>query len=59
MDKKSNIYGSITTTPKELWKGINVLKELTNDFAGVKSNIDTDVNAAAYAEFRLGKHKVK
>lgn len=59
MDKNSHIYGSITTTPKELWKGINVLRELTSDFVGVKSNIDTDVNAAAYAEFRLGKHKVK
>jgi predicted NBD/HSP70 family sugar kinase len=58
LDKTSENYGAITTTPKEKWRDINVLKELTGDLR-VRTTIDTDVNAAAYAEFKLGNHGVK
>jgi hypothetical protein len=43
------LYGSITTTPKELWRGIKVLNVISDVFKGTPSDIDTDVNAAAFA----------
>jgi fructokinase len=59
LDKSSPLYGSITTTPKELWRGIRVLAAIEEAFPDVQTLIDTDVNAAALAEFKLGKHEVK
>lgn len=36
-----------------------VLKRIQEPFPEVRTGIDTDVNAAAYAEFKLGGHRVK
>jgi fructokinase len=46
-------YGSLLATPKAGWSGASLLKPL-QDALGVPVNIDTDVNAAAMAEARLG-----
>lgn len=35
---------------------MQVLSTVLSAFEGTKTGIDTDVNAAAYAEFKLGKH---
>lgn len=42
-----------------LWRGVKVLSVVGEAFKGTRCGIDTDVNAAAYAEFKLGKHAVK
>lgn len=49
----SPAYGSITLTPKLEWKGYPLLAELKKQL-GVPAEIDTDVNAAALAEFEMG-----
>ena len=46
-------YGSITLTPKLEWQGYPLLREL-EDRLGVPAAIDTDVNAAALAEYQMG-----
>ena len=46
-------YGSITVSPKQEWNGYPLLRELRSRL-GVPAQIDTDVNAAALAEHRLG-----
>lgn len=46
-------YGTILTTPKPGWSGTRVLARLRARF-DVPMAIDTDVNAAALAEYRLG-----
>lgn len=37
---------------------MKVLERISNPFPTVRVGIDTDVNAAAYAEFKLGRHEV-
>ena len=49
-------YGSITTTPKLAWRSVPILRAMT-DALNVPGEIDTDVNAAALAEFELGAAK--
>lgn len=49
-------FGSITTTPKLGWKFFPLLAELRQALQ-VPCGIDTDVNAAAYAEYLLGAAK--
>ena len=49
-------YGSITSTPKLAWRSVPILKAMT-DALNVPGEIDTDVNAAALAEFELGAAK--
>ena len=49
----SPTYGWITKTPKPGWSNIPLLTSL-KDALGVPALIDTDVNAAALAEWKLG-----
>ncbi len=46
-------YGTITATPKLDWRNYPILREFRNAL-GIPVNIDTDVNAAAFAECRMG-----
>ena len=51
--KASPTYGWITRTPKPGWSGQPLLPPLRDEL-GVPALIDTDVNAAALAEWKLG-----
>ena len=53
VDRDSGAYGSIAPTPKPGWAGTPLLDHL-RDALGVPSAIQTDVEAAAVAEQRLG-----
>ncbi len=53
LKKDSPEYGTITATPKLDWRNYPILPAL-RDALGVPCAIDTDVNAAALAECRLG-----
>lgn len=53
LDRKAAGYGSITTTPKPGWQGVNLLDDLAGRL-GVPVAIDTDVNAAALGEWVWG-----
>lgn len=55
-DKKSETYGSITTTPKIAWANYNIIDEL-NKFFNVPMAFDTDVNCAALGELTWGAAK--
>jgi fructokinase len=46
-------YGQMLATPKPGWSRVDLLKPLTSRF-GVPVSIDTDVSAAALAEWQLG-----
>lgn len=46
-------HGELLTTPKPGWSGVN-LKQVCADALGLPVALDTDVNAAALAEGRLG-----
>ena len=48
-------YGFITTTPKPNWGNTDVLRLLGvyDEFKDIPHKFDTDVNAPAYAEYRL------
>ena len=56
LKKDSPSYGTITSTPKAGWRGYPLLTMLT-DALNVPAAIDTDVNAAAIAECRMGAAK--
>ena len=47
-------YGHITTTPKPGWQHVPLLRLLQSALGGVPSGFDTDVNAAALAEWKWG-----
>jgi fructokinase len=51
--RSSPAYGSITTTPKPGWSGIDLVGPVA-DALGVPVGFDTDVNGAALAEGRWG-----
>ena len=53
LNPDSPAYGSITLTPKLEWQGYPLLRELESRL-GVPAEIDTDVNAAALAEYQMG-----
>ena len=53
LDPASPAYGSVTMTPKLAWRGYPMLAEFRKAL-DIPVNIDTDVNAAALAEARLG-----
>jgi fructokinase len=53
LDPASAGYGSVTTTPKRDWPGTRV-RERIEAALGVPAPIDTDVSAAALAEWRWG-----
>ena len=47
-------YGKILATPKVGWAGFSVLRSLASVFPNARIVLDTDVNAAALAEARIG-----
>jgi len=49
----SETYGSITTTPKLMWRNTPLLRLLAGD-PGIPCAMDTDVNAAVLAEAAFG-----
>lgn len=53
VDRASSLYGSIAATPKPGWTGAPLLARLTRSL-GVPADIQTDVEAAAVAEWKLG-----
>lgn len=53
LDPSSPLYGVIGATPKLAWRDYPLLKTV-KDALGVPCAIDTDVNAAALAEARMG-----
>ena len=56
LNKKSKNYGFITSTPKLAWKDYPLLTVFAEEL-GVPVELDTDVNAAALAEIKLGAAK--
>lgn len=56
LNPTSPTYGNITLTPKLEWKGYPLLSELQRQL-NVPAEIDTDVNAAALAEYEMGAGK--
>lgn len=52
----SETYGYITTTPKLAWQHTPLMPAF-RDRLQIPVSIDTDVNAAAYAEYRMGAAK--
>lgn len=53
VDRQSPAYGSVAPTPKPGWAGTRVLDHL-RDATGVPAEIQTDVEAAAVAEYVVG-----
>lgn len=53
LNKKSATYGNITSTPKPGWRDVAIY-DILSDHGRIPTEIDTDVNAAALAEVRLG-----
>lgn len=53
LDKKSETYGYITTTPKLAWRNYPIVKAF-QEALGVPVGFDTDVNAAALGEATWG-----
>lgn len=58
LNPTSETYGWITSTPKLAWQNCPLMPLLQKNL-GIPVNIDTDVNAAALAEYRLGAAKGK
>ncbi|KAJ5079263.1 transcriptional repressor mpra [Anaeramoeba ignava] len=57
LDKSNPKYGYITSTPKPGWKDTNFLGFFKEAFPNIPIGFETDVNAAALAEFNYGGHK--
>ena len=53
LNPTSDTYGFITSTPKQKWQHVNIKGELEKAL-NCEIPIDTDVNAAALAEYRWG-----
>jgi fructokinase len=53
LDRHSETYGSITSTPKPGWRGADVAGRLQRTL-DIPAGFDTDVNGAALAESRWG-----
>ncbi|HIU16727.1 MAG TPA: ROK family protein [Candidatus Ventricola intestinavium] len=53
LNPQSPTYGSITASPKTEWCNYPLLRVLKEEL-GVPAAIDTDVNAAALAEYKMG-----
>jgi fructokinase len=53
LDPTSSTYGFITTTPKPLWRNVDIAGEFSRAF-GLPVGFDTDVNAACLGESRWG-----
>ena len=59
LNPASKDYGNITSTPKDGWRDAPVLQFFKTKLQCAQVSIETDVNAAAFAEFKLGNHKAK
>mgnify|MGYP002621620643 CR=1 FL=1 len=57
LNRDSDTYGHITTTPKPGWKDVDVLKYFKT--LNVPLGFDTDVNAACLGEVTIGAGKGK
>lgn len=53
VDRSAATYGSVAATPKPHWSGAPLLQRLAKSL-GVPADIQTDVEAAAVAEWKLG-----
>ena len=53
LNRQSPTYGHITTTPKLAWRNFDIVSWLERN-TGAHIAVDTDVNAAAYAEQQMG-----
>jgi fructokinase len=53
LDKNSNTYGCITSTPKPGWRNTDLVKPIRQALK-IPIAFDTDVNAAALGEYRWG-----
>jgi fructokinase len=53
LDRQSATYGHILSTPKLAWQGCRIV-DILQTALGVPIALDTDVNAAALAEFMYG-----
>ena len=51
---KRDNYGRILATPKPGWAGFSLIDAFSNAFPNAKLTLDTDVNAAALAEAKIG-----
>ena len=58
LDRRSPQYGSIMETPKLAWRNYPLMRAFRDELH-VPVGLDTDVNAAALAEVRLGAAKGK
>ena len=54
LNPQSSHYGYITNTPKVRWRQLALLKHFEK--YNVPTQLDTDANAAALAEYRVGGH---
>ncbi|UIN30528.1 ROK family protein [Microbacterium binotii] len=54
LDPASPAYGSITSTPKAGWDGVDVLGRIRDAAAGAPARITTDVTGAALGELQWG-----
>ncbi len=53
LNPSSPTYGQITTAPKPGWQDVDIAGQVRAEL-GVPARLDTDVNAAAFGEFRWG-----
>ena len=53
LDKDSDTYGYITSTPKTAWRNCNIVGAF-KDALGVPIGFDTDVNGSALGEYTFG-----
>ena len=56
LNRKSETYGYITTTPKLAWKNYNIVGAFA-DALDIPVGFDTDVNGSARVRGYLGNHK--
>jgi fructokinase len=54
VDPESPDFGSLLATPKPGWSGFSLVRKLSAALPGVPIRLDTDVNAALWAEVSLG-----
>jgi len=55
LNKSSDTYGYITTTPKPGWANVDFVGAIKKEFPHVPINFDTDVNGAVLAEAKYSK----
>jgi fructokinase len=58
LNKDSDTYGFITTTPKPGWGHVDFVGRMKRAFPGIPIGLDTDVNGAVLAEKRYSEEKI-